>query len=555
LLERVRLRFGSSEKEPSLDFSPGPMTVLVGPNNSGKSLLLREIEKAIGKLDSGTYKIVADIGLGSISREDVLHLVFGSGKTPGPEESLSEAQIPFTAGNQFSTQSVSYSFQMRQLFAGLSTEVYDGFLKHAFAYCLTVRLDGSTRLSLTHEQPTGNLLGRPENHLWSLFADQVARERIGKLTAESFGLHFVIDPTSLQRFRVRMSARAPSDPMEEQSLDPRAREFHRQATPIDDLSDGIKAFTGLVAAVLSANFRIMIIDEPEAFLHPPLVRKLGRVLTETAFERGGNVLAATHSTDFIVGCIQAGKPVNIVHLAYDGSAGTARLLPSDELRLIMRDPLLRSIGVLSALFHRGAVICEGDIDRVFYEEVNERLVVVEEGARDVLFANAINKQTIHRPMSYLRRMGVPAAAVVDLDILKEGDLSRLLRAANVPDGLVQSWGNLKRNILGQFERANLDPKLAGVEKLDEASGAVANNLIANVAEYGVFIVPVGEVEGWLSDLGATGAKTKWLTSMLTIMRENPSDADYVRPRPGDVWDFVRQIGSWIGNPHRKGMSS
>lgn len=34
---------------------------------------------------------------------------------------------------------------------------------------------------------------------------------------------------------------------------------------------------------------------PEAFLHPPLIRKLGRRLTEIVSERGGNVLASTHS--------------------------------------------------------------------------------------------------------------------------------------------------------------------------------------------------------------------------------------------------------------------
>jgi len=47
MLKIVNLRFGADENEPGLSFEPGPMTVFVGPNNSGKSLALRELESFI----------------------------------------------------------------------------------------------------------------------------------------------------------------------------------------------------------------------------------------------------------------------------------------------------------------------------------------------------------------------------------------------------------------------------------------------------------------------------------------------------------------------------
>jgi ABC-type hemin transport system ATPase subunit len=40
----VNLKFGSSEARLALAFQPGAVTVFVGPNNSGESLLLREVE-------------------------------------------------------------------------------------------------------------------------------------------------------------------------------------------------------------------------------------------------------------------------------------------------------------------------------------------------------------------------------------------------------------------------------------------------------------------------------------------------------------------------------
>jgi hypothetical protein len=59
-----------------------------------------------------------------------------------------------------------------------------------------------------------------------------------------------------------------------------------------------------------------------------------------------------------MGCIQSGKRVNIVRLTWRSGVASARLLSADKLQTMMRDPLLRSTGVLGALFHEGAIVCE-----------------------------------------------------------------------------------------------------------------------------------------------------------------------------------------------------
>jgi hypothetical protein len=432
---------------------------------------------------------------------------------------------------------------------------YNGpYLQH-FATKLTLRLDGQTRLTLTNPQPSSDLQQKPQNHLTALFKDQQAREALRKVIVDAFpGRYFVIDPTGMSMLRIRMSRRPPNNDIdEEQSLGPRSQEFHAQATLIEELSDGVKAFTGLTAAVFSANFKTILIDEPEAFLHPPLARKLGKVLAQTAAQRGGNVFASTHSSDFLMGCVQSGSPVNVVRLTYQDGTPSARLLPSNELKRLMRDPLLRSTGVLSALFHEGTIVCEADVDRAFYEEINQRLLSIGQGVGDALFTNARNKQTIGKIIAPLRKMGIPAVAVVDLDILKERDLTALLRAAYVPDHLVEAWGLLKKRVLDEFTSQNIDMKIQGVEGLDKAGQEVANNLLTSAAEYGVFIVPVGEVERWLGYLEVEAAKSPWLIGMFERMGVDPTDPSFVHPREGDVWDFVRNVAAWISNPNRKGI--
>jgi predicted ATPase len=87
---------------------------------------------------------------------------------------------------------------------------------------------------------------------------------------------------------------------EEQALDDAAIQFHASAADISELSDGVKAFTGIISALASADFRIIVVDELEAFLHPPLARKLGHRMTALAASRAGHVFAATHSADFLI---------------------------------------------------------------------------------------------------------------------------------------------------------------------------------------------------------------------------------------------------------------
>jgi len=232
------------------------------------------------------------------------------------------------------------------------------------------------------------------------------------------------------------------------------------------------------------------------------------------------------------------------------------MLAGNELQTLMRDPLLRSTGVLSALFYQGAVICEADRDRAFYEEINRRLRSVGQDADDVLFTNAQNKQTIGRIIRPLRTMGIPAAAIVDLDILKEGDLAALMRAANVQEPLIQAWSTLKKPILDEYKAKNLDLKECGLAGLDETTRSVAKNLLANLEGYGIFVVPVGEVERWLINLGIQSHKQGWLVAMFERMGANPEDIDYVHADKEDkaeVWAFIGRVANWIANPNRKGI--
>ena len=139
--------------------------------------------------------------------------------------------------------------------------------------------------------------------------------------------------------------------MEECGIHQEAIEFHSQAQDINATSDGVKAFTGIITEIIAGDPKILLIDEPEAFLHPSLSHKLGKEIAKATAETNKRVFVSTHSSHFVMGCIQSGVPVNIVRLTYKKGVATARILPNNDVLKLMRDPLLRSAGVLEGLFY------------------------------------------------------------------------------------------------------------------------------------------------------------------------------------------------------------
>ncbi|HET7231589.1 MAG TPA: AAA family ATPase [Longimicrobium sp.] len=570
MLKSVTLRFGALEGEPGLTFSPGPMTVFVGPNNSGKSLALRELEHFLESGGAADGFIVQamnpDLPPADVVRQMVLSRevkdALGDPPPPGftrvvrlkspgefsrrraedPAEPLEEQLIDLDAVTR-ALQGVSH----------LSAEEF-ALLCRAVLTLFMIRLDGQTRLALTHPRPAGRRGDHPAHHLAALWRDHEARHEIRDITADAFGLYFVVDRTTSDGlFRIRMSERPPMDDEEEQGEDDRAMAFLSRAHDIAQLSDGVRAFTGLTAAVLSADYRIMLVDEPEAFLHPPLTRKLGKRLTQLASQRGANVLVSTHSPEFLMGCVHSGHPVNVVRLTWRRGVATARLLSAARLDEMMKDPLLRSTGVLGALFHEGCIVCEADADRVFYSEINERLLAARAGGADgCLFLNAQNKQTIRRIVRPLREMGIPAVAITDLDILKgREDFRDLLKATFVPQVFWEPWEEIRARIFQKMKGE--DWKMGGIYRAPRELRGMAEQLLQSCSEYGLFIVPTGELECWLPELEVGGHGPEWLTAVFQKMGTDPGSREFLHPAEGGVWRFMQHVAKWIADPRRKGM--
>jgi ABC-type uncharacterized transport system YnjBCD ATPase subunit len=560
MLRTLSLRFGVSLNDRKLNIKLSPITIFVGPNNSGKSLVLREIHAyCINSFDTRNNKILDELTFSTpnigVFQED-LHLLEVE---PNPNEYVSPENAIF---GKYNPNGGFHRIQVNRnllLQAAHDPNNNKPLYTQCYVRFYTVRLDGQNRITLINQQPAGDLQEAPQNHLAVLFRDDIKRLEVRRIIKEAFDKFFVIDPTNIGNFRIKLSSRAPIDIHEERGLDDGAIKFHSEALDIMSTSDGVKAFTGIVTTLVAGEPRIILLDEPEAFLHPSLAYKLGKEVAKTAQREKQFLFSATHSANFLMGCVQSGTPVNIIRLTYTNGMPTARLLPQYKVVELMRRPLLRSTGILDALFYEYVVVTEGDVDRAFYQEINERLLAFrpEKGIPHCLFINARNKQTVWEIIKPLRDLGVPAVGVVDIDILKEGGKVWLnaLEAALIPQANYEPLQIFRDRIHKKLVATGKDMKVdGGIEVLEDDNDKEAcANLLHQLSEYGIFVVPNGELESWLRYLGVRGHGPQWLVDIFEKMGENPEIPSYVKPTDDDIWDFIYSIKVWLTNPNRKGI--
>jgi hypothetical protein len=205
------------------------------------------------------------------------------------------------------------------------------------------------------------------------------------------------------------------------------------------------------------------------------------------------------------------------------------------------------------------VVTEADADRAFYQEINERLLAQNDrrGIASCLFLNAQNKQTVWDIVKPLRELGIPAAGVVDIDVLKEGGAvwMKPLEGAFLPALSHASLQADRKAILDAFTATPpKDMKRdGGIGLLSKDDQEACRSLFKRLAEYGVFVVERGELESWLPDLGVPRTKGTWLPTIFAKMGDEPGRANYLEPGEGDVWDFIGDIRSWAADANRKGI--
>ncbi|HGZ7315302.1 TPA: ATP-dependent endonuclease [Vibrio parahaemolyticus] len=554
MIKNIKLKFGRADGLQQESIEAMPITVFVGPNNSGKSKILSEIQQFCANGSKNVNNVIIEnIELEGIPEDSITEKIENVTLKPNP----GEAQHP---DHIFVGKRGQRLHVQEQQFRNALVNPNDQPINTCSWYLSynTLILNGNNRINLIQQQQAGNLQKPAQSSFQVLFRDDKKRKEVRRIIYDAFGQYLVIDPTDMGKLNLRLSKREPENTMEERGIHQEAVDFHSEATPIALASDGVKAFTGMITEMIAGDPSVLLMDEPEAFLHPSLSFKLGKEVAGIMSESHKRLFVSTHSPNFVMGCIQSGAPVNIVRLTYRNQVATARILPNTDILKLMRNPLLRSTGVLSGLFYEFVIVTESDADRAFYQEINDRLLKYSngKGIPNCLFLHAQNKQTVKTIIKPLRELGIPVAGIVDIDILKEGGSvwTSFLDSGSIPEIERNPLAQTRQALKSKFDTTGKNMKRdGGVNLLEGEDKEALENLFDKLANYGLFVVPNGELESWLSQLNASGHGPNWLVEIFEKMGEDPASDDYLKPTDGDVWSFIEKIALWFENPRRKGI--
>lgn len=429
-----RLTFSGGE---TIELEPDSIVVIVGPNNAGKSATLREII-AWARERTHDNKVVSAVEVQhSGTTQDLLNLLQPylrpDSSSVHPEYHLKELKHWKLPSRTISTSSIDMErVGQRELQHFWEERSYPSSLATLFFYLA----DLSTRFEAAEPAPAFNLATEPARYpIQKMCADDVLAQRINRYFQRAFGQALIINRTAGSTIPLHCGKVPPLEPGEERSSLTYARKLAK-LPQLQQQGDGMRSFAGCLLQAMAIDKFVVLIDEPEAFLHPPQARFLGTLLVKER-PAGRQLIVTTHSGDLLRGILDANPAaIKIIRLTREGDVNHARALDTEKIRLLWNDPILRFSNALDSLFHEQVVLCEADGDCRFYAALLEAIRPDDAENRnpDVMFTSTGGKHKIPTIAAALANIGVPTRAIVDFDVLNNDSPLREIIAA-----LGESW--------------------------------------------------------------------------------------------------------------------
>lgn len=399
-----------------IEFPRTGVTAVVGGNNVGKSTLLNEMNSWLARESHRTPPVNNFIVQGlTLEREgDETALESWLHRNSSYVDSERPGFVRLQAAHPLSSEIASINWKQETL----------GRLASFFVH-YSVALDRANMVEPANQRP--NIADPPQHPLHVLQDDESMLAAVNAVSLEIFREPLTLDRLSGQTF-LRVGATTIDAP----PIDAVTTEYRKALSKLPGLNaqgDGMRSLIGLLLPVITATYPIVLIDEPEAFLHPPQAYQLGKTLASIAHDRGIQVVLATHDRNLLAGLLAANASVSVVRLDREGDTTTAHQLAATEVETLWTDPVMRYSNVLEGLFHRVVVVAEADPDCRFYAAAIDALdesTSLQLSPSEILFLPSGGKDGMAKIVKALRAVSVRVVACPDLDILDDASKVRKL---------------------------------------------------------------------------------------------------------------------------------
>jgi AAA domain, putative AbiEii toxin, Type IV TA system len=538
------------------------VVLFVGPNNAGKSQALRDIQSIITSQPTQPGIVISEVEMEFRGTREELEARFRADRS-----------IRRTGAGEIVDMGPMHGQQ--QLFHLLNW--WPTGNPRAVAGYFIVLANTESRLAASYPVEALNLYDQnPNTPLHALYSNPEMEERLNAIGRQAFRSGLILDTwAGGSQWSIRVGEiERPNSPRPDTAYLDALNELpllHQQG-------DGVRSMIGLLLVLMTGHQSISLVDEPEAFLHPPQARFLGKLLSENSSQAERTTFLSTHSADVVHGILEGDAAATVVRLRREGPKNVAAVLDNEAVRRLWSDPLLRYSNLLDGLFTDAVVICESDADCKFFASIRDTLPApsADERRPDLLFTSCGGKHRMHVGVTALRAASVPVAVLADFDVLNDwptllriiesagGDGSafetdwKKLNGALMSTARTPSVAGMREAVNSAFEGVKLvsakelapvrealkiesgwdrvkNSGLGGVPKGDPYQAA--ERILAGLKELRIHLIPIGEMEDFLPMVSGHGPA--WLADVLEDrLHESPS-ADPAREF------FLEVVGSVI----------
>lgn len=555
--------------EGTKDIIPKKINILVGPNNAGKSRFLKELRnylsgdnhdmKIINKIEhplpDNFDEIDAAYDLASKMIQDQYGNWMLKSYSNKPTQIL-DMSVPLE--NYFTRNMNVISGNWREFYSGIidrknSIEFFQWFGSLFFQYMGT-----EERLTICKTQKNYGLDSNSTNYLSSFKYQDELLDDLSYRIRQLFNIDIFLDTQTLgDRLVFRVGNDFEYIKNASTYSKNNAYKLFSENT-LDDQGDGLKSF---VSTFLSLNHKendFLLIDEPEAFLHPPLARQLGEMIGDSR-DREQIIFVATHSVEILKGILSKNQDVNVIRITREKDCeNNIMLLEQRVLNSIITKPLLRVSRVLEGIFCEKVIITEAEADELVYQELCEK-IFPESG---LFFAHGQNKQTLASIADMYQKIGVGYEIVTDFDVLRDSaEFYKFLSLMPMDERKRQKIKDSAEKLREQInesvcvkEMSEKEAEKARKEKRDyvyhkqgirffeDDLKCKIRNTLKILSEYHLHILETGELETLLEEYDVPYIeKNLWVVDAIIKIAE--LDREEIRPE-STLYQFINRI---VGN--------
>ena len=238
-------------------------------------------------------------------------------------------------------------------------------------------------------------------------------------------------------------------------------------------------------------------------------------------------------------CPERVKVIRITRIKDNNSFS---ILENKKFSEIWRDPLLKYSNIMTSLFHKEVVLCESDSDCRMYSIIENYLKREKGKYSETLFIHCSGKHRMARIASALKALNIQVKLIPDIDVLNDVNIFKgIVDAFGIEWKRVEkSYNTINANLHSQKEKIfrsdfkdrvlnildNSDATTLSSKEIKNITAALKkeskwealkkralpsgdatqafDELNEVLKQAGIFIVPVGELECFVKQIGGHG---------------------------------------------------